>query len=68
MTTFKTKFGAHVHDTLLIPQSFFEGFEERLAIGQHRAETLTQVVSVREQDDQEFFQKNKMDTSYESSP
>ena len=34
-------------------QSYFEGFEERLANGQHRAETLCHVVSVREQEEQE---------------
>ena len=59
MTTFKTKFGAHIHDTLWPSESYFEGFEERLANGQLRAETLTQVVSVREQDYQE---SKKLDT------
>ena len=53
MTTFKAKFGPNIHDTLLPSQSYFEGFEERLANGQLRAETLTKVVSAREQDDPE---------------
>ena len=37
MTTFKGKSGAHIHDTLLPSQSYFQGFEERLANGQLRA-------------------------------
>ena len=53
MTTFKSKYGANIHDTLLPSQSYFEGFEERLASGQLRAETLAQIVSVREQEEQE---------------
>ena len=53
MVTFRTKFGAQLHDTALLAQSYFEGFEERLVSGQFRAEQLTQVVSVREQDEQE---------------
>ena len=53
MVTFKNKFGTHLHDTLLPAQSYFEGFEERLASGQLRAEPLTQVISAREQEDQE---------------
>ena len=53
MATFKTKFGTQLHDTALPAQSNFEGFEERLASGQLRAEQLTQVVSVREQEEQE---------------
>ena len=50
--TFKTKFVTHLHDTVLPAQSYFEGFEERLANGQLRAEQLAQVVSVREQEEQ----------------
>ena len=53
MLTFNTKFGSHLPDTVLPAQSYFEGFEERLANGQLRAELLTQVVSVREQEEQE---------------
>ena len=53
MLTFKDKFGAHLHVTVLPAQSYFEGFEERLANGQLRAQLITQVVSVREQEDQE---------------
>ena len=53
MVTFKTKFGTQLHGTALLAQSYFEGFEERLVSGQLRAEQLTQVVSVREQDEQE---------------
>ena len=53
MLTFKTKFGTHLHDTALPPQIYVEGFEERLANGQLRAEQLTQVVSVLEQEEQE---------------
>ena len=53
LVTFKNKFGTHLHDTLLPAQSYFEGFEERLASGQLRAEPLTQVISAREQEDQE---------------
>ena len=53
MTTFKSKYGATIHDTLLTSQSYFEGFEERLACGQLRAETLAQIVSVREQEEHE---------------
>ena len=66
MTTFKSKYGANIHDTLLPSQSYFEGFEERLASGQLRAETLAQIVSVREQEEQES-KKPDTQTPYESS-
>ena len=53
MTTFNAKVGPNILDTHLPSQGYFEGFEERLANGQLRAETLNQVVSVREQEDLE---------------
>ena len=52
MTTFKAKVGPNIH-THFPSQSYFEGFEERLAGGQLRAETLNQIVSNREQEELE---------------
>lgn len=50
---FKQKYGEHLHDTVLPAQSYFEAFEEKLSDGHLKAETLAQVVSVAEQDEQE---------------
>ena len=67
LVTFKNKFGTHLHDTLLPAQSYFEGFEERLASGQLRAEPLTQVISTREKEDAGICQTGSS-ASYEPSP
>ena len=53
IAAFKQKYGEHLHDTVLPAQSYFEAFEEKLSDGNLRAESLTQVVSVAEQEEQE---------------
>ena len=50
---FVVEFGEHLHDTVLPAQSYFESFEEKLSDGRLNAETLAQIVSVAEQDEQE---------------
>ena len=49
---FKTKYGTHLHDSLLPAQSYFGSFEEKLADGQLSAETLSHVISLHEEDRQ----------------
>ena len=53
LAAFKQKHGQHLHDTVLPAQSFAEAFEEMLSDGNLRAESLNQVVSVAEQEEQE---------------
>ena len=53
LAAFKQKYGEHLHDTVLPAQSYFEAFEEKLSDGTLRAESLNQVVSVAEQEEQE---------------
>ena len=53
LAAFKLKYGEHLHDTVLPAQSYFESFEEKLSDGHLKAETLAQIVSVAEQDEQE---------------
>ena len=44
---FRAKYGAHMHESCLPAQSYYEAFEEKLADGQLGAETLAQVILVR---------------------
>ena len=53
LAAFKQEYGEHLHDTVLPAQSYFEAFEEKLSDGNLRAESLNQVVSVAEQEEQE---------------
>ena len=53
LAAFKQKHGQHLHDTVLPAQSYAEAFEEMLSDGNLRAESLNQVVSVAEQEEQE---------------
>ena len=53
LAAFKQKHGEHLHDTVLPAQSYVETFEEMLSDGNLRAESLNQVVSVAEQEEQE---------------
>ena len=47
----RAKCGMHLHDQLLSsPQSYYEGFEEKMAEGQLSAETLAHVISPNEED------------------
>ena len=51
LTEFKNKFGKHIPDDKLPAQSMFENFAERLADGTLKAEPLSYVVSLFEQQD-----------------
>ena len=53
-TAFKQKHGEHLHDTVLPAQSCFEAFEEKLSDGNLWAESLNHVVSVAEEEEQEY--------------
>ena len=53
LAAFKQKHGQHLHDTVLPAQQYAEAFEEMLSDGNLRAESLNQVVSVAEQEEQE---------------
>ena len=54
LAAFKQKYGEHLHDTVLPAQSCFEAFEEKLSDGNLRTESLNHVVSVAEQEEQEY--------------
>ena len=60
LTSFRGKFGKHSPDEKLPSQSYYESFSEKLAIGALKAEPLSTVVSLSEEELQE---KNKPDTS-----
>ena len=49
---FRAKYGAHIHESCLPAQSYYEAFEEKLADGQLGAETLAQVISFAEEEHQ----------------
>ena len=53
VTEFKNKFGKHVPDDKLPAQSMFEKFSERLADGTLKAELLSHVVSLFEEEQQD---------------
>ena len=53
MTEFKNKFGNHISDDRLPAQSMFESFTEKLADGTFKAEPLSLVVSLFEEEQQD---------------
>ena len=53
VTEFKNKFGKHIPDDKLPAQSMFENFSERLADGTLKAEPLSHVVSLFEEEQQD---------------
>ena len=53
MTEFKNKFGNHISDDRLPAQSMFESFTEKLADGTFKAESLSLVVSLFEEEQQD---------------
>ena len=53
MTEFKNKFGNHISDDRLPAQSMFESFTEKLADGTLKAEPLSLVVSLFEEEQQD---------------
>ena len=53
MTEFKNKFGHHISDDRLPAQSMFESFTEKLADGTFKAEPLSLVVSLIEEEQQD---------------
>ena len=53
LTEFKNKFGKHIPDDKLPAQSMFENFSERLADGTLKAEPLSHVVSLFEEEQQD---------------
>ena len=53
LTEFKNKFGKHIPDDKLPAQSMFENFAERLADGTLKAEPLSHVVSLFEEEQQD---------------
>ena len=53
LTEFKNKFGKHIPDDKLPAQSMFESFAERLADGTLKAEPLSHVVSLFEEEQQD---------------
>ena len=53
LTEFKNKFGKHISDDKLPAQSMFENFSERLADGTLKAEPLSHVVSLFEEEQQD---------------
>ena len=53
VTEFKNKFGKHIPDNKLPAQSMFENFAERLADGTLKAELLSHVVSLFEEEQQD---------------
>ena len=53
MTEFKNKFGHHISDDRLPAQSMFESFTEKLADGTLKAEPLSLVVSLFEEEQQD---------------
>ena len=53
LTEFKNKFGRHIPDDKLPAQSMFENFSERLADGTLKAEPLSHVVSLFEEERQD---------------
>ena len=53
LTEFKNKFGKHIPDDKLPAQSMFENFPERLADGTLKAEPLSHVVSLFEEEQQD---------------
>ena len=54
LTEFKKKYGAHISDDRLPAQSMFENFTEKLADGTLKAEPLSHVVSLFEEEQQEL--------------
>ena len=54
LAAFKQKYGEHLHDTVLQPQSYLKAFEEKLSDGNLRADSLNQVLSVAQQEEQEY--------------
>ena len=54
MTEFKRKFGKHISDDRLPPQSTFKHFSEKLAEGTLKAEPLSRVISLFEEEQQEL--------------
>ena len=54
LTEFKLKFGAHIADDRLPAQSMFENFAEKLADGTLKAEPLSHIVSLFEEEQQDL--------------
>ena len=60
MRQFKEKFGRNIHASKLPAQSYYEAFQEKLSEGSLAAETLAQVISASEEENQK---KNKPEPS-----
>ena len=54
LTEFKKKYGSHISDDRLPAQSMFENFTEKLADGTLKAEPLSHVVSLFEEEQQDL--------------
>ena len=52
MRQFKEKFGRHIHSSKLPAQSYYESFQEKQPEGSLSAETLAQVISATEEENQ----------------
>ena len=57
MNEFKKKYGSHIADDRLPAQSLFEHFSEKVADGTLKAEPLSHMVSLFEEDQQELKKK-----------
>ena len=60
MRQFKEKIGRNIHASKLPAQSYYEAFQEKLSEGSLAAETLAQVISASEEENQK---KNKPESS-----
>ena len=60
MLQFKENFGCNIHASKLPAQSYYEALQEKLSEGSLAAETLAQVISASEEENQK---KNKPEPS-----